>query len=143
MKINNLVVFCLYFGKIIVMELRDHLKLGKSGEDMACEYLVNNRWKIIDRNFRRKFGELDIIAKEKSGILVFVEVKTMTGNNDYLLKPEDQMTKSKIGKFKKIAQYYAGLHPEFINDKKGWRLDLLTLTILEKNCIIKHYENIT
>ena len=137
----NLVVFCQYFDKIIVMDLPNNLKLGKIGEDKACEYLVKNKWKIIDRNFRRKFGELDIVVK-KDRVLVFVEVKTMTGEDDSVLRPEDQMTKAKISKFKKIAQYYAGLHPELVNEKLGWRLDLLTLTILEKDCIIKHYENI-
>lgn len=125
----------------MVMDLPNNLKLGKIGEDKACEYLVEKGWKIIERNFRRKFGELDIVVK-KGRILVFVEVKTMTEESFSVLKPEDQMTKAKISKFKKIAQYYAGRHPELIDDRKGWRLDLLALTISEKDCVIKHYENI-
>lgn len=124
------------------MSLPKNLELGKIGEDKACEYLVKKGWKLVDRNFHTRFGELDIIAVDNLGILVFVEVKTMTGGDSSVLKPEDQMTASKINKFKKIAQYYSGLHQELFNDKKGWRLDLLTLTILEKDCIIKHYDNI-
>lgn len=124
------------------MRLPKNLELGKIGEDKACEYLVKKGWKLVDRNFHARFGELDVIAIDNSGVLVFVEVKTMTGGDSLVLKPEDQMTASKINKFKKIAQYYAGLHPELFDDKRGWRLDLLTLTILEKDCIIKHYDNI-
>lgn len=123
------------------MNLSNNLKLGKIGEDKACEYLVEKGWKVIERNFWRKFGELDIIAKTGK-LLVFIEVKTMSGKGISSLRPEDQMTNAKISKFKKIAQYYAGLHPELINEKWGWRLDLLTLTISEKDCVIKHYENI-
>lgn len=124
------------------MGLPKNLELGKNGEDKACEYLVKKGWKVVDRNFHTKFGELDVIAIDDSGTLVFIEVKTMTGGGLSVLKPEDQMTQSKINKFKKISQYYAGLHPELFSDERGWRLDLLTLTILEKDCIIKHYENI-
>jgi len=134
--------FRLNFDKITTMDLPKNIRLGKIGEDMACEYLVKNKWKIIDRNFRAYFGELDIVAKRKDGLLVFIEVKTMKNRPSLDLKPEDQMTKSKILKFQKISQYYAGLHPELINDKNGWQLDLLSLTIYEKDCIIKHYENI-
>ena len=52
---------------------------GKLGENIACRYLVENGYKIIERNFRQKWGELDIIAKAPDKTLVFVEVKTVAG----------------------------------------------------------------
>lgn len=52
-------------------------EIGKLGEDLACEYLVNNGFIIIERNFRKPWGELDIIVKQNNGTLVFVEVKTI------------------------------------------------------------------
>lgn len=132
--------------------------LGKLGEDLACQYLIKKNYKIIERNFRQKWGELDIIAKAPDKILVFIEVKTMQKSGEQGLKPEDQMTVAKIKKFKKTACFYAGSRPELINEKKGWRLDLLTLTlrqdsgsrlsssnaltINDKNCDIRHFENI-
>ncbi len=139
---SNLIVFWHYFDKIIDMGLPNNLNLGKIGEDRACEYLADKGWKIVERNFHKPFGELDIVAMAKDKTLVFVEVKTMKGGDDSYLRLEDQMSGSKITKFKKIAEYYAGSHPKLINDKMGWRLDLLSLTVLEKDCIIKHYENI-
>ena len=49
--------------------------LGKRGETIACEFLEKNGYKIIERNFRCNYGELDIIAS-KNKTLSFVEVKT-------------------------------------------------------------------
>lgn len=43
-----------------------HLKVGKIGEDIACKFLTNKGYRIIERNFRRKWGEIDIICIEKN-----------------------------------------------------------------------------
>ena len=51
--------------------------LGKKGEDLACKYLIKNNYNVIEKNFRCKQGEIDIIVKDLSTKeLVFVEVKT-------------------------------------------------------------------
>lgn len=51
--------------------------LGTFGEDKACNYLIQNNYKIVERNFRCKQGEIDIIAKDLVKTeLVFIEVKT-------------------------------------------------------------------
>ncbi len=47
---------------------------GKSGEDAACKLLKEKKYKILERNFRKKHGEIDIIAK-KDDKIIFVEVK--------------------------------------------------------------------
>lgn len=54
-------------------------KQGNEGEEKAVEYLWNKEYKILERNWRCGHWEIDIIA-EKDGILVFVEVKTWSGN---------------------------------------------------------------
>jgi len=135
-------------------------ELGKLGEDLACRYLVDKGYKIIERNFRKPWGELDIIVKSPEKILVFVEVKTaqqsspqamrqfgnefgnQSGNSNCRIDPEMQMTTAKIKKLKRAASLYAGHYPELIDDNKGWRIDLLALTINGKDCLINHYENI-
>jgi len=125
-------------------------ELGKIGEDIACEYLVQNNFQIIERNFREPWGEIDIITKAPDKTLVFVEVKTM---REYVggLGPENQMTRDKLRKFKRMASLYAGSREDLVNDKKGWRLDLVTAVLKKKNLnltntknhfIIKHYRNI-
>jgi putative endonuclease len=54
---------------------RDRQTLGKSGEDLACRELEQRGYAILDRRYRTRFGELDIVARE-NGTVVFVEVKT-------------------------------------------------------------------
>lgn len=122
-------------------------QLGKLGEDIACEYLVKKRYKIIERNFRQKWGEIDIIAKAPDRTLVFVEVKTMQGygrGNHNGLQPEDQLTRAKLQKLQKTASLYAGHYPERVDDNKGWRIDLVAIALNDENePQVEHYENIS
>jgi putative endonuclease len=123
-----------------------NVNVGKFGEDIAAKFLSSSGLKVICRNFRSRFGELDIIAKDKDDTLVFVEVKTIRqfGNSAIAdFSPEDQMSKSKLTKFKKIAEYFANSHQELVNEKVGWRLDFIGI-ILDNNSSykIRHYKNI-
>jgi len=126
-------------------------QLGQLGENIACRYLVENGFKIIERNFRQKWGEIDIIAKSPDKTLVFLEVKTVsivsretieTNNLNNQISAEDQLTKAKLKKLQRTASLYAGHWPELIDDNKGWRIDLIALTINDKSYVIKQYENI-
>lgn len=128
-------------------------ELGNLGEDIACKYLENKKYKILERNYRKPWGEIDIIAKAKDKTLVFVEVKTMKDGGLNSLKPEDQMSRAKIEKFKRTAQLYAGERGNLISEKKGWRLDVIAITLPENaldleykavisSAKINHYENI-
>lgn len=123
-------------------------KIGTEGENLACAYLGENGYKIIERNFRKPWGELDVVALAPDKTLAFVEVKTMNNSFSQGLHPEDQLTSAKLHKLQRTARLYAGSHKNFINEEKGWRIDLLCvscpddLTRKLKNCDIKHYENI-
>lgn len=57
------------------MDNIDKKLFGKFGEDAAAKYLVRRFYKIVERNYRKRSAEVDIIAK-KGGVLCFVEVKT-------------------------------------------------------------------
>lgn len=82
--------------------------LGILGEDLACDFLKKNGYKILTRNFRSKFGEIDIVAQEKD-TLVFVEVKTRWSKS--FGPPEEAITPWKVRKMIKASQYYKLLHP--------------------------------
>jgi len=120
-----------------------NIELGILGEKIASDYLVSKNYKIITKNFRKTFGEIDIVAKSKNNTLTFFEVKTIE-ENDLGFLPEDQMTFSKIKKLKKICEYFALKNKNLINEKQGWQIDLITI-ILKKSGEkeIKHYENIS
>ncbi len=113
--------------------------LGALGENLACDYFVKKGYKIIGRNFRKPWGELDIISRAPDKTLVFVEVKTVSEGE---ISAEDQLTKNKLKKLERTASLYAGHYPNLIDNEKGWRIDLLAIKIKNNNYFINQYENI-
>ena len=77
--------------------------VGNQGEDIACWYLKKQGYKILERNFRIRGGEIDIVAQDKD-YLVFVEVKTRY-SHEYGL-PVESMTHWKIKHLLKTAMFY-------------------------------------
>lgn len=77
--------------------------VGNYGEELATNFLEKNKYKIIEKNYSCKLGELDIIAKDKD-ILVFIEVKSRT-NKSYG-EPGEAITYYKKKNIIKTAQYY-------------------------------------
>ena len=100
-----------------------NLQLGKFGEDLATRYLQKQGYSIIERNFKARYGELDIIAVVKD-ILVFVEVKTRIGSA--FGKPEEAVTPWKLKEVIKTAEYYVLLHPEL---SKSIRIDVIGIEL--------------
>ena len=80
---------------------------AKFGEDKTCDYLKKLGFKIIERNFRKGYGEIDIIATHKD-TLVFIEVKTRTSNQ--FGSPLEAITYWKLKAIIKTAQYYKMTH---------------------------------
>lgn len=93
----------------------DNLFLGRHGEKIASEYLQKQGYKIVEMNFRQRYGEIDIVAIEPQGsmgkdVLVFVEVKTRMIYDT--ISPEQSITPWKIKSLKKTTLFYKKLHPE-------------------------------
>lgn len=130
------------------MKITEKRKIGDIGEDVACKYLIDNRYRVLERNHRERFGEIDVVARDKEGMLVFIEVKTLKEARGAAIIPEDNMTYAKMKKTRRICEAFANAHPELINEKLGWRIDLIAVTLPhdltknKKDCTIKHYENI-
>lgn len=76
---------------------------GKIGEDAACDFLKKKGYQILERNWGNKWGEIDIIAKDKE-IIVFVEVKTKIGIN--FGTPEDMINPRKLNQIQRLASTY-------------------------------------
>jgi putative endonuclease len=80
-----------------------HIEVGKIGEDIACKYLKSKGYKIIERNFRRKWGEIDIVCKKRSGIFSTnnaqvihrpVLKRILSGLSNVLCRTNDSSTES-------------------------------------------------
>ena len=86
---------------------------GNAGEDKASSYLIKKGYEIIQRNYRTRRGEIDIIAK-KEELLVFVEVKTLpNGNAELLSHVLDQRKQKRIIK---TAKCFLAIHRQYSND---------------------------
>lgn len=89
--------------------MMNNLSLGRWGEKIAVKYLSGKGYQVIETNFHKRWGEIDIIAREKE-TLVFIEVKTRMIFDT--ISPEESIAPWKIKKVQKTALYYKNLHPE-------------------------------
>lgn len=113
--------------------------LGARGEQLAAEYLQQNGYTIIERNFTvHKIGEIDLIA-QKGDEIVFIEVKTRTG--DRYGYPEEAVNYWKAKKISRAARHF--LHTRHIDDKYV-RFDIVSVIIYEEDekNDIRHNKNI-
>jgi putative endonuclease len=78
-------------------------ELGNRGEDIAAHYLQQQGYRVVLRNFRSRYGEVDIICTQQD-VLVFVEVKTRTGTS--FGSPEEAITPTKRDHIRKAALIY-------------------------------------
>lgn len=104
-----------------------NMKIGKYGENLASNFLEKNGYVIIDRNYKfSKYGEVDIIAKDKDD-LCFIEVKTRT--SDKFGTPLDAITKSKLLKIIAcIKNYTLDANIKY----KRVRIDVVSVELKEK-----------
>jgi putative endonuclease len=107
-------------------------KTGDLGENLACKYLESKGFKVLERNYLKKYGEIDIVA-QKQGIYHFVEVKTVTmqANNVTHVttdsyKPEENVDERKLRRLSRVIETY-------ILDKKlfehEWVFDVITVSL--------------
>lgn len=114
--------------------MSDHIDIGKTGETIAANFLIDKDYYILERNFRNRTGEIDIIAL-KGDTLIFIEVKTRTSiNYGYAY---EAVNKKKQKKIIKTAFYYIKF-----NRMKGYQLRFDIIEVyLGKTNKINHIEN--
>tara|TARA_B110000967_G_scaffold18325_1_gene17231 strand:- start:146 stop:508 length:363 start_codon:yes stop_codon:yes gene_type:complete len=112
-----------------------HNELGKIGEKLAAEYLINKGYEILAQNFYFDKAEIDIIAKKDNNTLVVVEVKTR--NSDFFGDPQDFVTPSKIKLLVKAANEY------MISNDLDMEVRFDIVAIIKNKTIEKmeHFEN--
>ena len=117
----------------------ENQEIGRIGETIASDYLRNKDYKIIERNFQGRYGELDIITKDKDDTLVFVEVKTRIG--DEYGDPAEAITKWKLREVVKTAEFYLLKNKLDVN----WHIDAIAISLNEDQTLkdLEHFENIT
>ena len=111
---------------------RRQINLGKTGEEIATDYLRKRGLKIIARNFRDKFGEIDIIARDRD-TYVFVEVKTR--RSSHFGTPEEAVTTQKQRQVIRVAKAFLFKHQ--LHDVPT-RFDVVAILMTSGNPSINH-----
>jgi putative endonuclease len=105
------------------MATSQHCALGKSGEDLACDELLRRGYAIVDRRYRTRAGEIDVVARDGSA-LVFVEVKTRRSTRCGI--PVEAVTLRKRRQIVLMASdYLARRRPR----ARSCRFDVVSITI--------------
>lgn len=114
-----------------------NLKTGKIGEKLAKEYLKKKGYQIIEENYRTRFSELDLVAKEGKE-LVFIEVRTRKGES--FGRPEESFQIRKLKKLFLAARSYISQKAW----KASYRVDAICLVLSRENRLerINHYQAI-
>lgn len=110
--------------------------LGQYGEQRACDYLVRQGYKILDRNARTRSGELDIVASQ-DGTLVFIEVKTRT--SQIAGHPLESITQSKMARIRRLAAAWC-MVKQVPNTQV--RFDAIAVLVLGGRVSIEHLKQV-
>ena len=122
--------------KEIVKIFNNKQELGKAGEDVSCIYLEQIGYKIIERNFHCRQGEIDIIAKDKDEY-VFIEVKTRS--NIFFGRPKEAVNRPKQKHIYQSTRFYLylhGLNNTFV------RFDVIEVYFFNNRYKLKHLKQV-
>ena len=108
----------------------DRKQLGRWGESVAAQQLESQGFQIVERNWRCRQGEIDLVAQE-ADMLVFVEVKTRRGRG--MGTPEEGLTPRKSRKLLKLGQLYLSQHDLDVD----WRIDMVAVELDRKGKLLR------
>jgi putative endonuclease len=118
-------------------------RIGRWGETVASYFLEQRGYRVLARNVRTGCGEIDLIARHESEMLVFVEVKTRTNENFGL--PEEAVDARKLEHVFRAAEAYLQAHAELAEQE--WRIDVIAIQgkpgEKAENVHIEHFKNIS
>jgi putative endonuclease len=109
--------------------------LGDAGEDAAAEYLSSCGYEILERNYRTRSGEIDLIVK-KENIIAFCEVKSSAFAGP--INPEFRVDRRKQIKLTKTAQQYVLDRNPTVDT---YRFDIVSVQKKQGRLLIQHFEN--
>ena len=115
-------------------------QFGLFAEEYVRRYLQERGYRILDSNYRKPWGEIDIITTCKE-IIIFVEVKASQG--EYAgFEPELRVNQEKIKKLIRAARTY--LLEKKYDTKQEWQIDVVAVIVNKRTMIVKfkHYKNI-
>ncbi|MBI4132836.1 MAG: YraN family protein [Candidatus Sungbacteria bacterium] len=101
-------------------------EIGRKGEESAINWLVKRDFKVLSTNYRKPYGEIDIVA-QKGGIIHFVEVKTSKYRHETAFSPEIRVNSKKIRNLKRICETY--IRERNVSHDQGWQIDVISVIL--------------
>ncbi len=118
-------------------------RIGRWGETVASYFLEQRGYRVLARNVRTGRGEIDLVARQVGGGVVFVEVKTRT--NAHFGLPEEAVDAHKLEHVFRAAEAYLQEHAELAEQE--WRIDVIAIQgkpgEKAEDVHIEHFENIS
>jgi putative endonuclease len=106
--------------------------LGRKGENLAASYLREQGWEILERNYRTRLGEIDLVCRDHDSI-VFVEVKTRASAE--FARPDESVTQRKQAKLRRLVEEYLVKHHL---ESSEVRCDVLGVTLSSRRPEFDH-----
>ncbi len=122
-----------------VMSKTNKQTIGKKGEDLAAIFLQKQNYEILERNYWKKWGEIDLVA-DRNGVIHFIEVKTVSretvpeeGDDSYA--PEDNIHPWKRQRLARTIETY--LLERRIGEDRDWQVDSISIYINQAGEVLK------
>lgn len=126
---------------------------GAIGEEIACKYLKNKGYTVVEQNYLKKWGEIDVVARETTrngSIMRFVEVKTVSHETKDAMqtaisrgthRPEENVHLNKIKRLNRAIESWLAEN----NCSLDWEIDVIAVRIVprEKCASVKYLKNVT
>lgn len=120
------------------MAWREARAVGDRGEDLACRHLETLGWQVVERNWRCRRGEIDVVARDTGGELVFCEVKTRRSTR--LGLPSEAVTHAKARRLRVLAWAWLAAHDE---RPARFRIDLIgVLSVPGRTPSLEHLRSV-
>ena len=112
--------------------VRDRSRIGRWAEDLAADFLTSQGVRIVERNVRERFSEIDIVGNDR-GELIFAEVRCRRANS--MMTALDTLGPQKWRRLARGAELYV----HRVSWTKGWRVDLVAVDVDELSWRLKWY----
>ncbi|TDT33048.1 YraN family protein [Naumannella halotolerans] len=110
-------------------------ELGQFGEDVAVRFLQAHGWTVVERNWRCRSGEIDIIARD-GGLFVFCEVKARSGAG--FGDPLEAVTRAKLQRLRELVGHWLGAYP----GPRQVRIDAIAVIAGDDQLLLRHVRGI-
>ncbi len=118
-------------------------KIGKAGEDIAVIFLERRGFAILERNYWKPYGEIDVIC-EKDSVIHFIEVKSVTSDLSSVsrerVRPEDNIHSHKLRRLGRVIQAFLS-KKDF--RERDWVFDVcvVRMDLVSKRASVRFIEN--